>query len=284
MIALRDAIRDAERALEAAGVAECLADARLLLAHALGASPTWLVAHDDEPLAEDAAARYGELLRRRCAREPLQHLVGEQEFWRLRIRVSPAVLIPRPETELLVEWALERCGGRPGVRVADVGTGSGCLALALASELPLARIVAIDVSPEALRVARANARELGFEDRVRFLEGDLAAPLREEEARDVLVANLPYVPAAEWSTLEPEVRDHDPRLALVGGERGLELIERLIDEAPGVLAEGGALALEVGAGQAACVAARLAERGWRDVELRRDLAGIERLVAATRPA
>jgi len=202
----------------------------------------------------------------------------------LAIRVTRDVLIPRPESEHLVEWALERAVDVPSQRVCDVGTGSGCIALALATELPTARITATDVSEEALSVARANARELGLEERVSFLRGDLVDPLRALPPQDIMVANLPYVSRGEWERLEPEVREHDPRLALVGGDRGTEVIERLIEAAPDVLSARGALALEVGHAQAHEVAAHFEAGGWRDVELRRDLAGIERLVAARRPA
>lgn len=280
---IRLALREAERALDAAGVAESVADARLLLAHAMSASPTWVFAHDDLPVPEAAWDAFRALVERRARREPLQHLLGAQEFWTLRIGVTRDVLIPRPETELLVEAALEACSGRLAPRIADVGTGSGCIALALASELPLARLVATDVSASALRQARANAAELGLDGRIRWVEGRLAEPLRGEAPLDVLVANLPYVSRAEWLDLEPEVRDHDPRVALVGGEKGTELIEELARAAPGVLGSGGWMGLEVGCGQAGRVVGLLRRKGWQAVAMRADVAGIARVVEARRP-
>ena len=278
------AVEQASSKLRAAGVENGGADARLLLAKSLGVVPTWIFAHALEPLTDEGRGIFDDLVARRASRVPLQHLLGETEFWSLRFAVGPEVLVPRPETELLVEAALEALRGQQRVRLADVGTGSGCVAVALARELALARLVAIDLCPAALAVARRNAEELGFEDRIDFREGDLVAPLRGDEPLDAVVANLPYVSESEWEDCEPEVRDHDPRLALVAGEEGLELIDRLILEAPAVLGEGGWLGLEVGWTQAGQVSTLLAERGWSAIAVRKDFAGIDRVVEARRPA
>lgn len=269
-----------EQALDSGGVEESVADARLLVAHALGASPTWVFAHEPDAFPAAAWPALRALAERRRAREPLQYLLGSQEFWSMRLAVSPAVLIPRPETEVLVEAALMgiRCVDAP--RIADVGTGSGALALALAREIPDARIIAIDASQDALAVARENARALGFADRIEFRHGHLAAPLLRDEPVHAIVANLPYVTRAEWEELQPEVRDHEPRLALVGGDDGLDLVRELIAQAPDVLVSGGWLGLELGWKQAPTVRDLLTNAGWNDVATRPDLAGIERVVSA----
>lgn len=280
---LAAAVEVAAERLGAAGVDNPGGDARLLLAHAMQVVPTWIFAHALDQLEEGAESRFEHLLGLREKRVPLQHLLGVQEFWKLRIEVGPQVLIPRPETEHLVEAALEAGRGLERPRVADIGTGSGCIALALASEFGSGRILAVDASPEALELARRNASELGFDGRIEFLEGDLVAPLREREPLHLLVANLPYVSEAEWEDCEPEVREHDPRLALVGGPDGLELVERLIAEAPEVLQPGGWLGLEVGWKQARRAAAILEGAGWSSVAVREDFAGIERIVEGRRP-
>ena len=201
----------------------------------------------------------------------------------MRLAVSPAVLIPRPETEVLVEAALMgiRCVDAP--RIADVGTGSGALALALAREIPDARIIAIDASQDALAVARENARALGFADRIEFRHGHLAAPLLRDEPVHAIVANLPYVTRAEWEDLQPEVRDHEPRLALVGGDDGLDLVRELIAQAPDVLVPGGWMGLELGWKQAPTIRDLLASSGWTDVATGLDLAAIERVISARAP-
>jgi release factor glutamine methyltransferase len=279
---LAAAIERAAARLGVAGVDNPGGDARMLLAHAMKVVPTWIFAHALDPLAEDHAESFEHLVGLREKRVPLQHLLGEQEFWKLRIEVGPQVLVPRPETEHLVEAAIAAARGIEIPRVADIGTGSGCIAVALASELASGRILAIDASPEALVVARRNAAELGFDDRIEFHEGDLVEPLRELEPVHAIAANLPYVSEAEWEECEPEVRDHDPRGALVGGPDGLELVERLIAAAPAVLAPGGWLGLEVGWKQARRTAALLEAAGWRDVEVQEDFAGIERIVAGRR--
>ena len=270
--------------LAGAGIETAALEARLLLGHATGLGATALVARDRDEIGAAAAVRYGELLLERARRVPLAYLTGEREFWSLRLLVDRRVLVPRPETETLVEAALERL--RPGARVADVGTGSGAIVIALATELGAGEFLAVDRSADALDVARANAAAHGLSGRIAFFEGDLLAPLGERAATlDAIVANPPYIPAGELSGLQPEVRDHEPRLALDGGPDGLAVIDRIVAGAPRLLRPGGWLLLEVGAGQAPRVGERLGRTGAFDLTAtRRDLAGVERVVAARRAA
>jgi len=265
--------------IEAAGLEACL-----LFEHAAGFDRTALLARGREPAEPDAVRRYELLLAERARRVPLAYITGEREFWSLKLRVDSRVLVPRPETETLVEAALERIG--PGARVADVGTGSGAIVIALARELGAGAFFATDRCSSAIAVARANAAEHGLAQRIEFLEGDLLAPLAAlPELLDALVSNPPYIPTAQLGGLQPEVRDFEPRAALDGGEGGLDLIARLIAGAPPLLRGGGWLLLEIGAGQADAVRALLQRTGrYVDISTRRDLAGIERVVAARRAA
>jgi release factor glutamine methyltransferase len=225
------------------------------------------------------------LIARRAAREPLQYLLGTQEFCGLDFQVTPAVLIPRPETELLVQEVIRLGTLKPGSIVVDVGTGSGCVAVTLATILRDVRIVAIDRSPAALAVARANAAKHGVADQIEWLEGDLFSPLSERYARrvDVIVSNPPYIAEANWAGLQPEVRLFEPRMALVSGPRGTEFHERLLREAQPFLTAGGSLMMEIGQGQASVVR-RIAERvgGYGPLRTVEDAAGIERIVIASR--
>jgi release factor glutamine methyltransferase len=260
------------------GVASARLDAELLAAHAFGMSRIELYAHFDRPLAAAELATYRDLVSRRLAGEPVAYLLGHKEFWSLDLLVDSRVLIPRPDSETLVEEGLDRFAG-PGGRIADVGTGSGALALALAKERPEAQVFATDISPEALAVARANAERLGLA--VTFGEGDLAQALVPTGLFDLMVANLPYIPSAEIDGLAADVRS-EPRLALDGGADGLALVRRLIEAAPELLQPGGCLALEVGAGQAGAVEELLRGAGFGGIRSRRDLAGIERVVSGAK--
>ena len=287
-------------------------DAEVLTAHALGVPRLQLYVQFDRPLLPEELASIRELVKRRQAGESVAYVVGKKEFWGLELVVDARVLVPRPDTETLVDEALTRVGRvprarprrladakaettspetapepaadvpapRPAPRIADVGTGSGAIAIALAKERPDAAVFAVDVSPDALAVARANAERLGAA--VTFLEGDLAAPLAPYAPFDLIVANLPYVRAADIAGLAPEVRA-EPALALDGGADGLALVRRLVAAAPALLAPGGALVLEIGAGQAAETARLCAAAGLGDVRLARDLGQIERVVSAVRP-
>jgi release factor glutamine methyltransferase len=253
-------------------------DAELLAAHAFGLSRVQLYTQFDRPLLGPELAAYRELVKRRQAGEPVAYLTGRKEFWSLDLAVDKRVLIPRPDTETTVEEALERLKERAGdpPRIADVGTGSGAIALALAKSRPEAAVFACDVSPEALAVARGNAERLGLA--VTFLEGSLAEPLRAHGRFDLVVANLPYVCAGDIPGLAPEVRS-EPWLALDGGADGLDLVRTLVASAPEILAPGGALVLEIGEGQAQATAALCRTAGLQDVRVRADLAGIERVVS-----
>lgn len=272
---VREALGSAVDALRAAGVEDPRLDAELLLAEAMEWSRAALVADPGAEVPPAAARRFGELVRRRLRREPVAYILGRKGFRGIELAVDARVLIPRPETELLVEVALEV---RPR-RMLDVGTGSGAIALAVADELPGCEVTATDASPRALEVARANAERLGLTDRVRFQEGTLP----EGESFDLVLANLPYVAERDWPTLQPEVTQWEPREALLAGPDGLDAYRALIEKSAGLWfrianIKSGGLGVEVGAGQAAAVASLMAEAGFVDVETRRDLAGIERVV------
>lgn len=262
--------------------------AEWLLAHVLGVPRLQLYLGFDRPLAAADADRLRALVVRRGRREPLQHLLGTANFCGLELAVTPDALIPRPETELLAEraWSAlqvrEAAGERP--RALDLGTGSGCLALALAKNTARTEIVALDVSPAALAVARRNAERLGLAARVQFLESDGFAALPAGAGFDLLVTNPPYIPAGEIAALEPEVRDHDPRLALDGGADGLTWYRRLAAEAAARLAAGGVLMAEFGDGQAPAVVEILRSGGWPEPEIVNDLTGRARFLVARRPA
>lgn len=275
--AVLDVLRWTTAHFEKHGLASARLDAELLAAHAFGMSRIELYAHFDRPLAAAELANYRDLVSRRLAGEPVAYLLGHKEFWSLDLLVDSRVLIPRPDSETLVEEALDRAG--PGIRIADVGTGSGALALALAKARPEAQVFATDISSDALAVARANAERLGLA--VTFLQGDLAQPLVSAGRFDLIVANLPYIPSADIDGLATDVRS-EPRLALDGGADGLALVRGLVAGAPEVLQPGGCLALEVGAGQAGAVAGLLHGAGLGGVGSRRDLAGIERVVSGVK--
>jgi release factor glutamine methyltransferase len=255
-------------------------DAELLAAAAFEMTRIQLYAHFDRPLSANELAAYRGLVSRRVAGEPVAYLLGKKEFWSLDLAVDKRVLIPRPDTETLVEEGLERLpGAETPWRIADIGTGSGALILALAKERPHGEAFATDISPDALAVARANAERLGLA--VTFLEGDLATPL--EGPFDLMVANLPYIPSGDIAGLSADVRS-EPHLALDGGADGLQLVRRLVAMAPALLGPTGCLALEIGAGQADATAEILTTAGFTDIRKRRDLGDIERVVSGVRGA
>jgi release factor glutamine methyltransferase len=272
--------------LRKAGVRDARFEAELLLRHALGLSREALFASLDEPPGAEAAGHYFQLVERRRGRVPIQHILGSQEFYGLSFRVTPSVLIPRPETEGVVEEALAEISslGRSAPRIADVGCGSGCIAVALARELPDAALIAIDSSASALAVARENAAAHGVESRIAFLHGDLLQPILDKaEKLDLVASNPPYVVDSEIESLEPEVREHEPRIALAGGADGLAAIARLLREAGAVLKSGGALVMEIGKGQDREVGERVSAAGLDLVRIAPDLAGIPRVVVARKP-
>jgi release factor glutamine methyltransferase len=277
---LRNWLQQAESQLRAGPhPARAHQDAETLLLHLIGRDRAFLMAHPGEILTAEGAVRYYALIKRRQGGEPIQYIIGETEFYGLPFAVTPAVLIPRPETEHLVEKVLSHAAGFARPRIVDVGTGSGAIAVALAKGLPQATVTAIDLSAAALAVARRNAGRNGVLERIRFLEGDLLAPVAEE-CFDFVVANPPYVPSGDRASLAVEVRDYEPGLALFAGNDGLEVYRRLIPAAFTVLAPGGFVALEIGFGQSKDVAGLLADAGFEQIEFVADLQGIPRVVCA----
>ena len=257
-------------------------DAEVLLAFALESDRLRLYVDYEKPVSPEERARFRELVRRRAAeRIPVAHLTGRKEFWSLPLRVSAAVLVPRPETETLVQAALDALGNREReLAVLDVGTGSGAVALALARELPKASVTATDLSEAALAVARENADALGLGNRVYFAAGDLFAPAADERF-DAIVSNPPYLASRDAGTLAPELA-HEPAAALFAGSDGLAVLERLVAEAPAHLVAGGVLAVEIDPSQAVAVQELFAAAGFRGVERMRDLAGRARVVIGRR--
>ncbi|MGP8252895.1 MAG: peptide chain release factor N(5)-glutamine methyltransferase [Terracidiphilus sp.] len=256
-------------------------DAETLLLHLLGKNRAWMLAHLDDELGYEWAEQYIALLERRFAGEPIQYIVGEAEFYRLPFRITPDVLIPRPETEHAVEKALELAAKFLNPRIVDVGTGSGAIAVALAHELPEAFVTATDLSAMALNVARENAERNGVAERIRFFEGDLLEPVAGEQF-DIVVSNPPYVPEGDRESLAVEVREYEPGQALFAGADGLDVYLRLIPQAFAALAPGGYLVLEIGHGQEPPVGALLGESGFENIEFTPDLQGIPRVACAQR--
>lgn len=257
-------------------------DAEVLLMHLIHRDRAFLIAHPLEVLSAEGAVRYYALIDRRVAGEPIQYITGEVEFYGLPFRVSREVLIPRPETEHLVEKALSVAAQFERPRMVDIGTGSGAISVALAHKLPGAQVTAIDLSIAALEIARGNAEQNGVAERIRFLHGDLLTPVAAEQF-EIVASNPPYVSTGDRATLSVEVRDYEPSLALFAGDDGLEIYRRLIPGAQAVLVSGGFIILEVGCSQADAVAGLLTDCGFRHIEFTADLQGIDRVVTALRP-
>lgn len=277
-----EALRDLTRRFAVAGIPSARLDARLLVGHALGLDATAVFAHPERPLDQAEAAAVETLAARRERREPLSHIVGRREFWSLPFKVTAATLDPRPDSETLVEAVLERLPDRNRpYRLLDFGTGTGCLLLALLSELPGAQGLAVDRSPEALAVAEENARALGLHHRVRLRCGDWGTGI--DGLFDVIVSNPPYIPDQDIAGLEAEVAAFEPWGALAGGADGLDCYRALAPEIGRLLASDGTAALEIGQGQAAAVTSLMRDAGLRSLGIRRDLAGIERCVLLTQP-
>jgi release factor glutamine methyltransferase len=283
MLTLREALTRAADQLSAHPDlrATALPDAAVLLMHLLAIDRATLIAHPERNLDREQQAAYQRLIERRLRFEPIQYITGEVDFYGLTLRVTPAVLIPRPETELLVEAVLNRLTEYADIRIVDVGTGSGAIAVALAHALPGSFVTAVDLSPEALELARENARLNRLDARIRFLESDLLASLADEEPFDVIVSNPPYVASDDAATLHPQVRDHEPPLALFAGATGMDVYQRLIPQAFELLKPNGLLALEIGQGQQEAIAALLTQ--WVAIEFLPDLQQIPRVALARRP-
>jgi len=270
---LLEVLRGTERYLADRGVESPRLNAEHLLAHALGLKRMELYLQFDRPLTEAERAPLRDLVKRRGTREPLQHVLGTAEFHGRTFICDQRALVPRPETEQLVELALGMAKDKPAATLLDIGTGSGVIALTLALELPSAILHATDLSPDALALAAENTARHALTDRIVFHQADLLPP--GDIRFDLIIANLPYIPAEDIASLSPEVR-HDPSAALDGGADGLDLIRRLIETAPGRLAPGGALLLEIGLGQADAVNALLSARKFRDISVRPDYQNIPR--------
>ena len=293
MTALREALHRAAQALAEAGSEEAALEAELLLAHALGTDRTHLYQRLPDDLPPDAVAAFEALLRRRLAHEPVPYITGRKEFYGLEFEVTPAAIIPRPETETLIELVLGFTGerGLATPRIADVGVGCGAIAVTLAVSLPQAEVIGVDISAEALALARRNAERHSVAARIDFREGDLLTPLAahpepkpgvsRDSSRtvDVIAANLPYVRTADFEAGPPEIREHEPRLGLDGGPDGLDLIRRLLRDAPSYLEAGGALFAEIGEEQGE--AARALAVGCfprAQIEIKQDLSGLDRVL------
>jgi release factor glutamine methyltransferase len=300
---LRTALKLGITQLRAAGVPSDTLAAELLLLHATGRSRTSVYSHPEDTLSGPQSQYYLALIEKRATGIPTQHLTGKQEFWGLEFEVTPDVLIPRPETEHVIEVALDRLALRDlrsqqkqnmtgeGLLLADIGTGSGCIAIALAKEFPAAQIYALDISPGALAVARRNASRLGFSDRIHFVQSNLLqtisarSPLAARHSPlyfDLVASNPPYIGRREASTLAREVRDHEPKLALYGGEEGYELYADLITQSAARLKPGGILVLELGHNSLPAVQPLFGTRDWINVGITNDLAGIPRVLSGQR--
>jgi release factor glutamine methyltransferase len=319
---IRAALKNGIAQLREANAPSFTLAAELLLLHVLGRNRTWLYAHPEETLSDTEAQRFLDLIARRAAGEPTQHLTGKQEFWGLEFEVTPDVLIPRPETEHLIEVALDRLAvrelraNRPpksdgaGLQIADIGTGSGCIAITLAKELPQANFVATDISPAALAVAKRNATRHAVADRIKFSEANLLSPVGAQQAApqpgkiqnsapplgfhesritshdprlfDLIASNPPYIGRREADSLAREVRDHEPHAALFGGYEGYELYADLITESAKHLKPGGILVLELGHNSLPAVQPLLDASAWTNVAVTNDLAAIPRILAAER--
>ena len=251
-------------------------DAEVLLSYLLGQKRIFLYVHFDQPLTAEELARYREMVKRRAAGEPVAYICGEKEFMGLTFKVTPAVLVPQPDTETLVEAAIERLKGKEGARIADVCTGSGAIALALAHYLPESSVAATDISADAVSIAKENAESLGLSERVEFREGDLLAPLSGEPF-DTIVSNPPYIPSVEIAGLPREVQA-EPKIALDGGADGLDFYRRLVGESAALLNDGGFLAVECGDTQAGAIVEMSATGGFGKTEILCDLADKERVV------
>jgi release factor glutamine methyltransferase len=282
--------------LRDAGVPSFTLGAELLLLHVAGKDRTWLYAHPEDELSPEQELKFFALIASRVAGVPIQYLTGKQEFWGIEFEVTHDVLIPRPETEHVIEVALDRLAVREiragrkqtlsgeGLNIADIGTGSGCIAVALAKDLPGAQFVATDISPRALEVARRNAERAGFADRIKFVLSNLLDEIPSSQRFQLIASNPPYIGRNEASTLAREVRDHEPETALFGGEEGYELYADIVTQSAGHLEPGGILVLELGHDSLPAVQPLFDAPEWTHVGVTNDLAGIPRVIAAERTA
>jgi release factor glutamine methyltransferase len=279
---LKQALTSAVEQLEASDVGSPRLNAETLLMFILGVNRAYLYAHPERELTAEETARYDEVIQQRSSGVPSQYITGHQEFWGLDFLVSPAVLIPRPETEHLVETVLELAREVSNPRIVDVGTGSGCIALALARELKHAEIYGVDLSAEALEIARANAARLQLDERVRFLQSNVLEALADRRDFDIVVSNPPYVGHNEADKVQRSVFEYEPRMAVFAGETGLDVIRPLIEQAHHVLKPGGYLAIEIGYSMRDAVLELIRSALWNEPTIVPDLQGIPRVIAARR--
>ena len=278
-------IRWADERFKKEGLAAPRLDAELLLAEALATDRVGLYTHFDQPLQPDELARFKKLIQRRLRREPVAYILGKREFWSLPLRVTPDVLIPRPETETLVAEALRILTPAEGkdFHILEIGTGSGAISIALARELPAAKVVATDLSPKALAIAEENALRSGVRERIQLLPGNLFDPVRKGDAFDLIVTNPPYIPRGQFPSLMPEVRDYEPKVALDGGKDGLDFFRRVLPAVDKYLQPGGWFLAEMGAGQDRQVLKIAEENPHLDsFAFAKDLSGINRVFKARR--
>ncbi|MEA2206016.1 MAG: release factor glutamine methyltransferase [Blastocatellia bacterium] len=276
---IAQALLDGAESLRMAGVDAPRREAGLLLASVLVCDTTFLITHREDLLSHENVVRFNDFVRRRAAGEPLQYITGKQAFYELEFEVNKDVLIPRPETELLVETSLGLLSKKDGSPlICDVGTGSGCIAISLLHEIRGARAIGIDISPAALRVASRNAVRHGVGDRIHFVAADAFAALGPMPPFTMIVSNPPYIAEADMQHLQREVRDHEPPLALAGGPDGLESIRRLLEQAPGVLVDGGYFLFEIGFDQSEAVKELIDTQVWDLLNIHPDLQGIPRTV------
>ena len=276
---ISEAIKQAEQALTKGNIESARLEAEILLANALKVDRIYLYVHSDEILTESQSKLYNDFIQRRLSHEPTDYIIGHREFMGLDFIVNENVLIPRPDTEILVETVIERLKDIDGtINIVDVGTGSGAIAISLAKFLHNAKVDAVDISEAALNIAKLNANNNDLADKVKFHQGDLFVPISDNRY-NAIVSNPPYIPSAVIDTLEPEVAKYEPKIALDGGNDGLNFYRRLIDESPAFLVDGGFLAVEIGYDQAQTVA-ELAKKHFNQVEVIKDLSQNDRVVVA----
>ena len=273
---LKDAYTEGIKKLKLSNIDAPVVTAGAILCYVLGCDKSYLYTHDDYLLSKDEYDKYCEALKRRIGGEPLQYITGHQEFMSLNFAVSPSVLIPRQDTEILVEYIMEFVGQKENVSILDIGTGSGCIAISLAYYIKGSQVFGVDVSKDALEIARKNARSCGFEERITFLESNLFSNVHIKKF-DVIVSNPPYIPNRVIDTLDRQVKDFEPKIALDGGEDGLDFYRRITKQSVDFLKPNGLLAFEVGFDQARDVA-KIMESSFKDINIQKDLAGIERVV------
>lgn len=274
-------LSEAAAELSSAGVPDAVAQARDLLVLATGLEKVFIIAHPEHLLSEETSGDYFELVKRRASREPFQQIARRQEFYGLEFLVTPDVMIPRPETELIVEEGIRLLEGIESPSVCEVGTGSGCIVISLLNELKQATAVGLEVSEAAREVTLSNARSIGVADRLDLRNSDVFGALASGERFDLIVSNPPYVPIDDVATLQPEVRDHEPLVALTDGSTGLTIIEKIILEAPAHLRSGGWLLLEIGFNQSPRVLRMFDPDVWAAAEAFPDLQGIPRMIRAS---